>query len=107
MKKIYEKYPLWIIVIANILILLVYISGAYIMFRLHWITGVLYIAFLMFLEFSIYKEGCKYCFYYDGLCAFGKGKIAKLFFKKGDPKKFCERQIKWKDFIPEGKPSSR
>jgi len=97
--KIYDKYPLWIVLIVNILMLLVVIAGAYIMFRLHWITGVLFIIYIIFLEFSVYREGCRYCCYYNSRCAFGKSYIARIFYKKGNPKKF-ERKITWKDFIP-------
>jgi hypothetical protein len=98
--KIYENYPLGIIFLANLLMILVILAGAYIMFRLNLVTGFLYLIFIFFLEFNIYREGCRYCCYYDGWCAFGKGKIAKLFFKKGNPKKFGEREITWKDFLP-------
>lgn len=99
--KIYDKYPVWIVVLTNILFLLVYLSGLYIMFALHLITGILYLIFLVFMEFSVYREGCRYCCYYGGGCAFGKGKIASWFYKKGNPKKFCERELSWKDFIPQ------
>jgi len=98
--KIYNKYPFWMVLIVNILMLAVYVAGAYIMFRLSWITGSLYVVYLIFLEFSVYREGCRYCYYYGGGCAFGKGKFAAIFLKKGNPKKFCERELKWKDFIP-------
>jgi len=101
MKKIYDKYPLWIVLIYNIAMLLVYLSGTYILFTLHWITGSLYLIFLLLLELSVYREGCKYCFYYGKRCVAGKGLIAPLFVKKGNPKKFCEREIKFKDFIPQ------
>lgn len=99
-KKIYEKYPLWIVLIVNILMLLVYVAGAYIMFVLSWITGVLFIAYLIVLEFSVYREGCRHCCYYGKMCAFGKGLIARVFFNKGNPKNF-RRELKWKDFIPQ------
>jgi len=99
--KIHKKYPAHTIIIANILLLLVYLAGAYILFKLSVVTGILYVIFLIFIEFSIYREGCRYCYYYDGWCAFGKGKIAKIFFKKGNPKKFCEKQFSWKEFIPQ------
>jgi hypothetical protein len=99
--KIYESYPWYIIFITSIVTLLVCLSGAYIMFRLHWITGVLYIIFLIIMEFHIYKEACPYCCYYGKFCAFGRGVVAKIFFKKGDPKKFCEKQITFKNFIPQ------
>jgi len=99
--KIFDSYPLWIIILANILILAVYVAGAYIMFRLSLITGILYVAYLVFLELHYFKEGCSCCFYYGKLCAFGKGIVAAKFFKKGDPKKFCEREVGFKDFIPQ------
>ncbi len=70
------------------------------MFVLNWITGLLFIVFILFVESTIYKEGCVNCFYYGKLCAFGRGIIAPLLYKKGNPKKFCEKQIKFKDLIP-------
>lgn len=99
--KIYDSYPLWIVILANILILAVYVAGAYIMFALSLITGILYVAYLVFFELHYFKEGCSCCFYYGKLCAFGKGIVAAKFFKKGDPKKFCERELGFKDFIPQ------
>lgn len=99
--KIYDSYPAWIIIIINILMLLVYITGAYIMFVLNLITGILYITYILLLEIFSYKESCPNCYYYGKLCAFGKGKLAKIFYKKGNPKKFCERELKFKDLIPQ------
>jgi hypothetical protein len=35
-------------------------------------------------------------------CAFGKGKLSSLFFKKGEaPELFCNKKITWKELIPE------
>ncbi|MCK5283799.1 MAG: hypothetical protein KAK00_10460 [Nanoarchaeota archaeon] len=99
MAKRYDSYLLWIVVLVNLLMLTVYVAGAYIMFMLSLIMGILYVIYLIFLEIFLYKEVCPNCFYYGKLCAFGKGKTAAIFFKKGDPKKFCEREINWKDFI--------
>lgn len=99
--KIYESYPLWMVAVINILMLAVYVAGAYIMFKLSLITGVLYVIFILILEFQLYKNACTYCCYYGKMCAFGKGIIASLFFKKGDPKKFGEREISFKDMIPQ------
>ena len=39
--------------------------------------------------------------YYGKLCAFGKGAIAAIFFEEGTPEKFCERELGFKDFIPQ------
>ncbi|KYK25527.1 hypothetical protein AYK26_05835 [Euryarchaeota archaeon SM23-78] len=99
--KIFDSYPIWIVIIVIILTLIVYAAGAYIMFRLNLITGILYVAYLIILEFQVYKEACTCCCYYGKVCAFGRGVLAAIFFKKGNPKKFCERELKFKDFIPQ------
>ncbi|NAS89259.1 hypothetical protein C4E24_05915 [ANME-1 cluster archaeon AG-394-G21] len=99
--KIYDNYSLWIVILANILMLAVYVAGAYIMLVLSLITGILYVAYLVPLEHYFLKEGCIHCCYFGKLCAFGKGTIAAMFFKKGDPEKFCERELGFKDLIPQ------
>jgi len=81
--------------------LALYIAGAYIMFKLYLIMGVLYVIFLIIMELQVYREGCRYCCYYGKKCGCGKGVIAPLFFKKGTPEKFCERELGFKDFIPQ------
>jgi hypothetical protein len=55
--KIYDNYPLWIVILANILMLAVYVAGAYIMFVLSIITGFLYVAYLVLLELYFLKKG--------------------------------------------------
>ena len=79
--QIFDSYPLWIVILANILIFSVYVAGAYIMFKLSLITGILYVVYLVFLERHFFKEGCIHCYYYGKLCAFGKGTLAAIFFK--------------------------
>ena len=91
--KIYDSYPLWIVILANILLLAVYVAGAYIMFRLSLITGILYVAYLVLLERHFFKEGCIHCCYYGNLCAFGKGVITAKFFKKDNPEKFVKESL--------------
>jgi hypothetical protein len=41
------------------------------------------------------------CYYYGKTCAFGKGRISSVFFKKGDANKFCKKQMTWKDIVPD------
>ncbi len=99
--KIYDNYPLWIVILANILILAAYIAGVFIMFKLNLITGILCVIYIFLLERHFFKEGCIYCCYYGKSCAFGKGVIAAKFFKRGNSEKFCEREIGFKDLIPQ------
>ena len=53
--EILDSYPLWIVILANILMLAVYVAGAYIMFVLSLITGILYVAYLVLLELNCVK----------------------------------------------------
>jgi len=99
--EIYGSYPLWMVLVYNLALLLVYLAGAYVVFRLNFIIGILYLLFLLFIEISIYREGCRYCYYYGKRCIAGKGSIAHLLIKKGDIKKFGERKLEFKDFIPQ------
>lgn len=100
MKKLYEKYPIWRVVIFNLVTLSVYAAGLYLMFLLHKWAGILFFFYILFIEFSVYKDGCRHCYYYGKTCVAGRGKIVPLFFKKGEPKKFCERTLSFKDFLP-------
>jgi len=100
-QRYYESYPIWSVAIVILLFLATYLAGVYIMFRLHLIAGILYIVYLVLLEFFVFKEACPNCYYYGKLCFSGRGKLAKLIYKKGDPKRFCERELKFKDLVPQ------
>ncbi|MFB0554035.1 MAG: hypothetical protein ACETWQ_12080 [Phycisphaerae bacterium] len=41
------------------------------------------------------------CYYYGKTCGLGRGKLCALLFKKGNPEKFAEKEISWKDLIPD------
>jgi len=47
------------------------------------------------------KKSCVNCYYYGKYCAFGKGKLSSLFFKKNNPQKFIKPKITWKAIIPD------
>lgn len=89
------------VLVYNLAMLLVYLTGAYIMFSLSQLTGILYMLYVLIIELQVYREGCKYCFYYGKRCVAAKGLIAPFIIKKGDPKKFCERELSFKNFIPQ------
>jgi len=96
-----ELYPVWIILIANLVPLLIYLSGFLIMIRLGWVAAVSYLIFVALMEFRVISRHCINCYYWGKLCAFGKGRISSLFFKKGNAVKFCEKEMTWKDMIPD------
>jgi hypothetical protein len=47
------------------------------------------------------KNGCVNCYYYGKIFDFDKGRLSSLFFKKGDIHKFNEKDIGWKEMIPD------
>jgi hypothetical protein len=98
--KGFESFPIWIVLIYNFISLSLYAAGIYLVFLIKpWLVWV-FAAYIVYIESKIYREGCRYCYYYGKLCGAGRGKLAKIFVKKGDPKKFCEKSVSFKDFIP-------
>lgn len=97
----YENYPLWIVIMSNLVPISIYVIGAYIIYGLGLIYAIIYLIYCIFMEIRLLKNGCVNCYYYGKVCGFGKGKLSALFFKKGDISKFNQREIGWKDMIPE------
>ena len=98
--KCYENYPYWIIIVSNILTLSIYTIGIIIIKTLGIIWLLIYLAYLVFWEIRLLKKSCVHCYYYGKLCAFGKGKLCSLFFKK-DKKEGFSGDFTWKDLIPD------
>jgi len=84
-----------------LLSLTIYVIGAYILSGFGLVYVLLFILFCLWLEYHVMSNSCRNCYYYGKLCGLGKGKIAPLFIEKGDPKNFTERNISWKDLIPD------
>jgi hypothetical protein len=97
----YERYPAWIVLVSNLVSIATYLAGAFIIYQVGIIWMVLYLAYVGFLEMRLLKGHCADCYYYGRMCAFGQGKLSSLLFKKGDPKKFCKKQMTWKDIAPD------
>ncbi len=91
--KYYEEYPPWIILFSNLVSLAIYAIGAFVMYRIGIVWLVLYILYIALLEIRVLRKSCVNCYYYGKNCAFGKGKLSCLFFKKGNPAKFSKQQI--------------
>jgi hypothetical protein len=99
--KTYENYPCWIMIISNLVSITTYLVGGFIIYQLGIIWLSLYLIYIFGLEIRLMKRSCVNCYYYGKYCAFGKGKISSLFFKKGDSKAFLKDKISWKDILPD------
>ena len=97
----FENYPCKIVLVSNLFSILTYVIGAYIIYQLGILWFVLYVLYILGLEIRLLKKSCTNCFYYGKFCAFGKGKLSALFFKKGSSDTFHNRKITWKDLIPD------
>jgi hypothetical protein len=78
-----------------------YVIGAYILSGFGAIYVLLYLLFCVWMEYRVLSKSCQYCYYYGKLCGLGRGKIVPLFFGKGEPRNFTEKDIRWKDLIPD------
>jgi len=99
--KTHDNFPTWIVILSNIVSILIYISGFMITLRLGWIAAVLYLVFTLAFEYRLISKHCVNCYYWGKTCGFGKGRLSSLFFKRGDPSKFCDKKMSWKDMIPD------
>ena len=99
--KVYECFPLWMVVLGNVVGLSIYLIGAYILtgFGL-WMAG-LYLLYCFGLELRLLKGHCVNCYYYGKVCGFGKGKLCTWLFKQGEPRKFTEADISWANMLPD------
>ena len=95
-----ERYPISTVLAMNAVIWTIYIIGIYILTSLWVPLGILYVVYILYVESKVFTEGCRYCYYHGKLCSVGKGALAPIFVKKGNPKKFCSREVTTKDFIP-------
>ena len=101
MIKTYENFPIWIPLVAITLSILIYLLGAYILSGFGLLISILYLLYCLGVELLVVFRSCVYCYYYGKLCGLGKGRFAPIFIKKGDPKKFTERPIRWYSLVPD------
>jgi hypothetical protein len=97
----YENFPFKTVIISNALSLGIYASGVLVMAYVGWIFALLFLIYIVCMEFRIIRIHCIHCYYWGKTCGFGKGLVSAWFFKKGDPAKFCAKKMTWKDMLPD------
>jgi hypothetical protein len=96
-----ENYPIPVVIVSNLLTLLIYVIGVYIIFRLSILLVICYVIFILTLEFRLLGSHCVNCYYFGRTCAFGKGRLSSLLFRKGSMERFNEKPITWRDIVPD------
>lgn len=97
----YENFPGGIVLVSNAVSLGIDILGFLILVRAGLLFAVLYLIYILILEYRLLRYSCTNCYYWGKVCGFGKGKISSWLFTKGDNSKFCLKQITWKSMIPD------
>ena len=101
MESTYEDYPIWIVVVSNLLALTIYVLGAYILAGLSlWAVGG-YLLLCLGLESRVLRKSCANCAYYGRTCGTGKGRLCALLLKRGDPEVLAQRTVTWVDVAPD------
>ena len=99
--KTYEDFPIWIPLLSCVLSLAIYALGAYIFWFLYIPLTAAYIIYCLWIEYRILRFSCVNCYYYGKTCGLGRGKLCAMLLKKGNPERFIEKEIAWKDLIPD------
>jgi len=66
----HEKYPTIVVVVSNLVSVLIYGIGAYILYKFSLIWVICYVLFILLLEYRLLSRHCVDCYYYKKTCAF-------------------------------------
>jgi hypothetical protein len=99
--KVYENFPIRLVILCNLVTISIYILGAYILAGFGVWAAMLYLLYCLWLEFRVLKISCVNCYYYGKICGSGKGRLGALLFKQGDPQRFAELEISWVEMLPD------
>jgi hypothetical protein len=99
--KTFDNFPIRTVILSNSVSFAIYMLGILIIFKTGWVFSIIYLGYILALELRLIRNHCTNCFYWGKTCGFGKGRISSLFFKKGDPVRFCSNEFSWKDMIPD------
>jgi len=98
--KTYDEFPLYLVLFCIVINISIYIVGAYLIAPLGKTFIALYLLYCLWMEIRVLIMSCRDCYYYGKLCAFGRGRICSLLFKKGSPERFTMKKITRIHLIP-------
>lgn len=99
--KKFERYPIWIVVMSNLVSLTIFGLGCFILSRVGIAFALLFLLYFLLLEYRLLKNHCTNCYYWGKVCGFGQGKLSAWFFKQGDASRFCGKKVTWKSMLPD------
>ena len=100
-EEVFESFPFSTVACSGALSLAIYAISVHILLQFGFAAALAYVAYVVLLEFRLYGRSCRHCCYHGKTCGLGKGRLASLFFAKGDPKKFIEDEVTFRDLLPD------
>lgn len=97
----YSSYPLRYVLLSNAVSLSIYALGAAIVAPVGWWAVGGYLLFCLGIEVNVLRRSCVDCWYYGKTCAFGKGRVCAVLFRRGDPARFAAKEISWTALVPD------
>jgi len=99
--RTYEDYPRHTVGFCNAFSVATYVIGAFVVSEIGSIWLLPYLLLIVGLEIRLLRTSCTSCYYFGKWCAFGRGKISALLFKRRDVRLFTDRKIDWKGLLPD------
>jgi len=100
-RKSYENFPIWIVLLSNLVAISIYAIRAYILAGFGIALAIFYILYCLWIEIEVLRGSCVDCYYYGKVCGFGKGKLCSSLFKKGESQRFVEKKVSWFKILPD------
>ena len=97
----FETFPIGIVVLTAAVAIAIYALGVYVLLGFGVLAAVLYALYCLAVEGLVLKRSCANCYYYGKRCGLGRGTLCALLFKRGDPRRFVEREASWADMLPD------
>jgi len=97
----YKQYPAWIVLLSAAVAIAIYALGAVLLGRLGLVCALIYLAYCAWLEVNVMRKSCVHCAYYGKLCGLGKGWLCARLFPRGDPARFAQHEVSWRDVVPD------
>ena len=80
-----HNYPVYIPILRNILNLLLFCSGTYLLYNLNLYIALVYISYCLLAAIVLLpKLRCTVCAHFGTICSTGFGKVSSLFFNKNN-----------------------
>jgi hypothetical protein len=98
---VYDDFPFPLVLVAVAVNLSIYALGVGILSGFGTVAAGLFLLYCAGVEIHVMRSSCVDCCYYGRWCAFGKGKVAPILFRRGNPERFAARCMSWKNLLPD------